>query len=240
MPLLNRKQKLVLVALAVAIAIMQFLIFEEDGVRGYGWIISFVVIAGVLILFLKEKPQFDAQALPKAPLSESNTFNDLIFELDRIYRRTISLPPADDAATKVIQRDVVFGAINPFAYGLLALKRTIASPDYLSQPAHGELLSMVVKRMVTSRSQIASGMATGIQLPGLDLSPDIEAIKSKVLQELQGALTAIADGSRVRPTPKAEANLLQLFVSSAPYVKTEEQKGSLRRSMTAFTAGYLR
>jgi hypothetical protein len=240
---LNRKQKIVLVALAAAIVVMQFLIFEEDGVRGYGWIISFVVVAGTLILLFQEKSasEVSTSTLPKvSSTGETGIFNDLIFELDRIYRRAVSVPVAEDATTKVIQRDMIFGAINTFAYGLLALKRSLASAGYLSQPEHGELLSMVVKRMVTTRSQIAGSIAVGIRLPGLDVSPDIEVIKAKVLQELQGALTAIADGNKLRPISNAETNLLQLFVSSAPYVKTNEEKENLLKAMSAFVAGYLR
>lgn len=233
-----------MVALALAVAIVQFLIFDENGLQGYGWIISFVVIACALLLFFKDSSGTQAKLSPtpeaKVPANESSTLNDLLFQLDRVYRGAVFPPSTPDVTSKVIQRDLIFGAINPFAYGLLVLKRSIASPGYLGLPEHAELLSMVVKRMVTSRTQIAGGMATGIPIPGLDLSPDVQAIKSKVLEEVQAAHAAISDGKNVRSIQVATDKLLDLFVASAPYVSTDNLRTKLRSAAAEFATSYLR
>jgi hypothetical protein len=236
---LNRKQKTVLLALVAAIAVAQYLIFEENGIRGYGWLLSFAAIAGVLLLLFRETPSREASNIAP-PARVTKTFSDLIFDLARIFREAVPVPPAQDTTTKVIQRDQIYGAVSVLAYGLLTLQRAALVPDYLRKPEHAQFLAMVAKRMATSRSEIASSMAAAVRLPGLEMSADIDAVTSKVLDELQIITAAIASGDIPRPLLTAQSNLLQVFVDSAPYVKTPEAKESLRRAMGAFVTGYLR
>jgi hypothetical protein len=236
----NRKQKAVLVALAAAIAVVQFMIFDEDGIRGYGWVLAFGVIAGVLFVLFRDNLLSTAASISSSPQSDNNGFNDLIFELGRVFREAVPVPPAEDTTSKVIQRDAIYGAVSPLAYGLLALKHTAVDPDYFRRSAHGELLALVTRRMAASRSQIAGGMTSAFKLPGLEVSANVEGITSKVLEELQRVLRAIADGARPRPLITAQANLLSVFVESAPFVAVAEHRENLRRAIGAFIAGYLR
>ena len=119
MPSMNRYQRVVLAVFAVAVVVTQLFIFQEDGVSGSGWIISFAAVATAMWLFFRDNSR-PTVATTTGLQSTSNapTYNDLIHKLDQVFRTTVQVPATPDVTTKVIQRDLIFGAINPFAYGL--------------------------------------------------------------------------------------------------------------------------
>lgn len=77
MPSLNTPQRFVLAGAGVAILIFQLYRFSTDGVEGYGWILSFVVAAILLLPIFGLLPARRAVKVPMAPSNAS---------LDRIAR----------------------------------------------------------------------------------------------------------------------------------------------------------
>ena len=75
---------------------------------------------------------------------------------------------------------------------------------------------------------------------GPSLQPDAESIRKKVREELQDALNAVADGSKLRTLIVAKPNLLQLYTTAAPFSREPGQKEKLFEAMAEFAADFLR
>ena len=169
-------------------------------------------------------------------------FGTLMFEIQRVFRRAVSVPPPTDTTEKVLQNSSIYGAITPFAYGLAALRLAEADSDFIGSSGHEKMRRMVEDRLVKNRSEIADGLAAGMpKLPdGLGFQADASAIRRKVQEELRTALEAVADGATPRPRIAAQANLLQAYIEAAPFAREPDARERLLAEMSAFSDSYLR
>jgi hypothetical protein len=197
---------------------------------------------GRILILGAERVQSEEQFEKPKPTSGFSDFSNLIFEIQRGFRRIIKVPPPEDAATKMLQNDSIYGAISPFAYGLMVMKRTTELPAFIDSQEHAELFAMVENRMTKNRLAVAAGMANGMpKLPdGLSFQANAQAIRNKVREELHDALNSVADGSTLRPIIVAKSNLLQLYTAAAPFSREPEQKERLFEAIAKFSDNFLR
>lgn len=197
---------------------------------------------GRILILDAELGQVKEQSEKPPSSGQFGDFSRLIFEIQRVFHRVIKVPSPEDTVTKVLQRDSIYGAISPFAYGLIVMRRATELPAYIDTQEHAKLFAMVENRMTKNRLDIAAGMAKGMpMLPGgLTFQPDAEGIRNKVREELQDSLKAVADGDRLRPMIVAKPNLLQLYTAAAPFSQKPEEKEKLFEAMSEFADGFLR
>lgn len=223
--------------------------FHEGRMEGGNELVDFVKakvpplgLGRMLILGSSQRPATDAQPKPDAKRNETDEYNKLISALELVFRRTIAVPPTSDAVSKLLQRSSIYHPILPFAYALTVLRRTSDVPGYLESREHASLLRLVEGRMVTGRIEVADVLAKGMpQLPdGPVFASAADQIKATVKKELIDTLTSITDGKVTRSVLVAKANLLQLFISGAPYAKEPGVKEKLYEAMSAFADEYLK
>ncbi len=171
-------------------------------------------------------------------IPDHSTFGRLMFEIQRVFRRVVSVPPD----TKVLQNSSIYDAITPFAYGLAVLRLSEADTSFIGSAGHEEMRRMVEDRMVKNRTEVAESIAAAMpRIPGGPVfKPDVAGIRRKVREELRVALEAVADGGSVRPRIAAQANLLQVYVEAAPFSKDPIIKDRLLSKMLKFSDVYLR
>ncbi len=198
--------------------------------------------AGLAAIFAGDEPEKAVAVGEPAKVPNHGEFGKLMFEMQRVFRRTVSVPPPEDTVANVLQRTSIYGAIIPFAYGLVVMRLAEASPDFIGSPDHEGMRRMVEDRMVKSRTEIAAGMAASMpKIPGGPVfQPDTSAIRRKVQEELRAALDAVAVGGSPRPRVAAQANLLQAYVEAAPFAKDPTVKERLLAEMSGFSDAYLR
>ena len=169
-------------------------------------------------------------------------FGKLMFQIQRVFRRTVSVPEAKDVIATVLQRDSIYGAIIPFAYGLTVLHCAEQSSDFIGSSEHEGMRRMVEDRMVKSRMEITAGMTASMpRIPGGPVfQPDTAGIRKVVQEELRAALEAVAEGGRPRTRIAAQANLLQAYVEAAPFAREPAVKEALLAEMAGFSDLYLR
>lgn len=63
---LNKYQRIALFVAAAAIILVQFAQFDDEGFEGYGWVFSFLIAGGLIVVGLAKNSRFDA--LAKAPV----------------------------------------------------------------------------------------------------------------------------------------------------------------------------
>lgn len=188
-----------------------------------------------------EPERIEASGEPAKVLNHGE-FGKLMFEIQRVFRSTVSVPEPKDTIDNVLQRDSIYGAIIPFAYGLAVLRLAEADSDFIGSPEHEGMRMMVEGRLVKSRTEIAEGMAASMpRMPGGPVfQPDTAGIRKKVQEELRAALEAVADGARPRPRIAAQANLLQAYVEAAPFAREPAVRERLLAEMSGFSDSYLR
>lgn len=198
--------------------------------------------AGLAAILLGEEPEKKEEAREPAKVLNHGEFGKLIFQIQQVFRRTVSVPEPKDAITNVLQRDSIYGAIIPFAYGLSVLRLAEESSDFIGSPEHEGMRRMVEDRMVKSRTEITAGMAASMpKMPGGPVfQPDTAGIRKKVQEELREALDAVAEGGRPRPRFAAQANLLQAYVEAAPFAKDPAVREALLAEMSGFSDLYLK
>lgn len=199
-------------------------------------------LAAILLGEESEQVAGGAERREPARVPNHGEFGRLMFAIQKAFRNTVKVPSPEDATTKVLQNDSIYGAIAPFAYGLVVLRLAEVSSDFIGSSSHEEMRRMIENRMVKSRTEIAAGMAAGMpKLPGGPLfQPDTAAIRKKVQEELQASLDAIAESGSPRPRIAAQANLLQGYVGAAPFVKDHATREKLLAEMSGFSDAYLR
>jgi hypothetical protein len=195
----------------------------------------------MLILDSGNAPSKAQVGTPKAAGGHSD-FSKLIFEMENIFRGVIQVPAPSDTLSKVLQRDAIYGAISPFAYGLIVMKRATQNPAFIDTQEHSSLFMMVENRMTKNRLEVTSGMANSMpMMPGGPVfEPDAGGIRRKVRDELLSALNAVADRNTLRSLVVAKPNLLQTYIAAAPFSKAPEQKEALFEAMSNFADDYLR
>lgn len=194
---------------------------------------------GRMLVLEPELRQASRPCEERSPAKEHNDFSRLIFEIERVFRRVVRPPAPADTVGTVLQRSSIFDAIIPFAYGLTVLRRATVDSGYLPSQGHRILAGMVEERLLKHRIEIAEGMSqTAPKLPGMSVTPDEERIRAQVQKELREALEAIAEGPMLRPLFIAKANLLQQYVTSAPFVD-EAQRPALMEAMSRLVDAYV-
>jgi len=198
--------------------------------------------SGLAAIFAGGEPERTVAGGEPATVPNHGEFGKLMFEIQRVFRRTVSVPATEDTVAGALQRGTIYGAIIPFAYGLVVMRLAEASPDFIGSPGHEGMRRMVEDRMVKSRTEITAGMAASMpRIPGGPVfQPDTSAIRRKVQEELRAALDAVADGGSPRPRIAAQANLLQAYVEAAPFAKDPGVRERLLAEMSGFSDAYLR
>lgn len=198
--------------------------------------------AGLAAILSGAEPEKREEIWKPAKVPNHGEFGKLMFQIQQVFRRTVSVPEPKDAIANVLQRDSIYGAIIPFAYGPALLRLAEDSSGFIGSPEHEGMRRMVEDRMVKSRTEIASGMAASMpRMPGGPVfQPDAAGIRKKVQEELRAALDAVSDGGRPRPRIAAQANLLQAYVEVAPFAKDPAARESLLAEMSGFSDLYLK
>lgn len=196
-----------------------------------------------------EAPHVTQVEAPKASGGNSEFIN-LISVIEKVFRRVIQVPPPSDTVSKGRQSGSICDSISPFAYGLIVIKRAMESPAFIDSQEHATLFSIVEKRMIQHREEVAADIARDInrdiarcmpRMPGGSVfEPDAGGIRRKVREDLQAALHAVADGNTLRALIVAKPNLLKIYTASAPYSKAPGQKELLFEAMSNFADDYLR
>lgn len=198
--------------------------------------------AGLAAILIGAEPEKREETREPAKVLNHSEFGKLIFQIQQVFRRTVSVPAPEDTITNVLQRDLIYGAIIPLAYGLTVLRLAEESSDFIGGPEHEGMLRMVEDRMVKSRTEITAGMAALMpKMPGGPVfEPDTAGIRGKVQEELRAALDAIAEGGRPRHRIAAQANLLQAYIQAAPFTKAPSVKEALLAEISGFSNLYLK
>lgn len=198
--------------------------------------------SGLYVILQGDEPEKRDEVREPVVVPDHGEFGKLMFEMQRVFRRTVSVPPPEGTVANVLQRDTIYGAIIPFAYGLAVMRLAEASPDFIGSTDHDGMRRMVEDRMVKSRTEVTAGMAASMpRMPGGPVfQPDTSGIRRKVQEELRSALDAVAVGGSPRPRVAAQANLLQGYVEAAPFAKDPAVKERLLAEMSGFADAYLR
>jgi hypothetical protein len=198
--------------------------------------------AGLAAILQGEEPERMETPRDPAKVLNHSEFGRLMFEIQRVFRMAVSVPPPTDTTGKVLQNSSIYGAITPFAYGLAVLRLAEADSDFIGSPEHEEMRRMVEDRLVKSRTEVTAGMAASMpRMPGGPVfQPDTAGIRRKVQEELRAALEAASDGGSPRPRIAAQANLLQAYVETAPFARDPAVKERLLAEMSGFSDTYLR
>jgi hypothetical protein len=221
-------------------------VFHKGRMEGGGELDAFLDSktrpAGLAAILQGGEPDKTETAREPARVPDHGEFGKLMFQIQQVFRKTVSVPEPKDAIANVLQRDSIYGAIIPFAYGLTVLRLVEEDSGFIGSPGHEGMRRMVEDRMVKSRTEITAGMAASMpRMPGGPVfQPDTAGIRKKVQEELRAALEAVAEGGRARPRIAAQANLLQAYVEAAPFAREPSVKETLLAEMSGFSDLYLR
>lgn len=221
-------------------------VFHKGRMEGGGELDAFldrkIRPAGLAAILQGGEPEKTETSREPAKVLSHGEFGKLMFQIQQVFRRTVSVPEPKDPIANVLQRDSIYGAIIPFAYGLTVLRLAEEDSGFIGSPGHEGMRRMVEDRMVKSRTEITAGMAASMpRMPGGPVfQPDTAGIRKKVQEELRATQDAVAEGGRPRPRIAAQANLLQAYVEAAPFAKDHAVRESLLAEMSGFSDLYLR
>lgn len=198
--------------------------------------------AGLAAILQGQEPENTGVIQEPAKVLTHGEFGRLMFEVQQVFRRTVSVPPPENTVTKILQNSSIFDPIAPFAYGLTVLRMTEEFSDFIGSPEHEGMRRMVEDRMVKSRTEITAGIAASMprMAGGPVFQPDTAGIRKKIQEELRAALDAVAESGRPRSRVAAQANLLQAYVEAAPFAKEPAVREALLAEMSGFSDLYLK
>lgn len=197
---------------------------------------------GLAAILNGAEPEKREEASKPPKILNHSEFGRLIYEIQRVFSKTVSAPKPKDNLSDILSRESIYGAIVPFAYGLAVLRIAEVSSDFIGSVEHEDVRRMVEDRMVKNRMRVTSAMAASMpRIPGgAVFEPDPAGIRKKVQEELREALDAVADGGRPRSRIVAKANLLHSYIEVAPFAKDPEVRKALLDEMSGYADLYLK
>jgi hypothetical protein len=169
-------------------------------------------------------------------------FETLVFEIQRVFRRLIEIPPTEDKAIKVFDNCFILDAIIPFAYGLILLRLSKTDSNFIDSTFHEKTRLMAEGRLVKNRLEGSDAMiALMPKLPdGASFQPKTAETRKKVQEELRTTLDTLVDGGYHKLRLEAQSNLVRSFITKAPFLKEVAIKERLFAEMSVFSDSYIK
>jgi hypothetical protein len=193
----NRKQRYVLIAVAILIIIIQTYKFMDEGVEGYGWVFSFCLIAAILYLAFS-KDIYPSQTGTFSPPDSNNikeSYKSAAMHIIQIrflvksmnkdmFHRTKDLL-TNKGPLSVVHEKLANEPIMLYAFSIFTICKLKHNPEYLSSKEHNNIREYMIKDLALSEFYTLSDMNTG--------KPD-EFIISRIIDGISEEVKVIENG----------------------------------------------
>lgn len=227
LPSLNMPQRVVLAVIAVIITAIQIEHFDENGVTGYGWILSAIVVAALLLCAFNSRragTRFsspacgDISALVSANILVTNKVTEAIGQdlfSDSKGVQTNHGPLAD------VMASLARSTLILYAHGIVSVCKFRTNPSYFSSEEYLKTKNSLILQCAVSDSRIHGQSATDADK--LKLVSSFTEEMTAIEEAIQDFVERIRAGNTKAPSLKLSMWLrTKLGVSSVGSLSLEE------------------
>lgn len=214
-PRLNRGQRIALIAAAIVIGIIQLMWFEENGIRGYGWVFSVIAIA-VLVFLVLATEKADSSALPHSPTKQATAssneglksyvaanikaINALAEEVSNDLFGGASDVQTNRGALSDVMSSLGRSTLLLYSFALLVIGKIRHNPAYLSTDEHKKTKELTILQCLASDSRVLGEAA--IKAPDAKLLNSFVAESALLEEGVLDFVRQIAKGNTSTPAEK--------------------------------------